>query len=151
MARVMMALGAFRFSVSTAAYQSLTRSTAYRWPSQDRIARHPALQFVGPGEETVDLDGTVYPQYRGGLAQVDAMRAEAETGTPLILIDGRGRFWGRYAITAIQETQTVFFDDGAPRKIDFRLSLARYGRDGAAGSEAVVPAAAGNRDAGRGV
>ncbi|TIM92331.1 MAG: phage tail protein, partial [Mesorhizobium sp.] len=43
----MMGLGPFRFSLSTAAYQALERSDEYRWVSQDRIGRHPAMQFVG--------------------------------------------------------------------------------------------------------
>ena len=32
-------------------------------------------------------------------------------------------------MTAIEETRTVFFDDGTPRRIEFRLSLVEYGED----------------------
>lgn len=141
MARMMMALGGYRFSLSTAAYQTLTRSDAYRWPSQERIGRRPALHFVGPGEERLDLDGTIFPHYQGGLRQIEAMRGEAERGEPLFLVDGQGRKWGRYAISSLQETQTVFFDDGAPRRVDFKISLLRYGEDKRPGAEGHVQGA----------
>ena len=43
---VMLALGDYRFSLATAAYQSLRKTAAWRWPGQERISREPALQFV---------------------------------------------------------------------------------------------------------
>lgn len=124
---VMMALGAFRFSLDTAAYQSLERSHSWRWEGIDRIGVRPAQQFVGPGEETVTMSGSIYPAYRGGLKQLPAMRAEADKGEPLLLVDGTGLSWGQYCITKIDETQTVFFSNGMPRKIDFTISLTAYG------------------------
>jgi len=32
-------------------------------------------------------------------------------------------------IERIEETKTVFFSDGTPRKIEFKLDLRRYGDD----------------------
>lgn len=124
---VMMALGDFRFSVSTAAYQSLQRTTTWRWAAVERLAVRPVQQFVGLGEDTIGLDGTIYPAYAGGFGQMDAMRTEANKGKPLLFVDGTGLVWGDFCITEISETQTVFFSNGLPRKIDFRLSLIRYG------------------------
>lgn len=129
MARVMMALGEFRFSIGTAAYQSLTRSASFRWSAQERIGRAPALQFMGPGEETIQLEGAIFPQYRGGAGQVEAMRIMAGKGEPLTLVDGRGRYWGSYVIRQVGEAGSAFLDDGAARKIEFSLELARYGDD----------------------
>lgn len=124
---VMLALGDFRFSLSTAAYQTLERTSAWRWESVARVGVRPAQQYVGPGEDTVSIDGTVYPSFRGGLGQLDAMRAEADKGEALLLVDGTGKVWGEYCITEVRETQTVFFSNGMPRKIDFSLSLTMYG------------------------
>lgn len=125
----MMALGAFRFSLSTAAYQTLERTSSWRWESVDRIGVRPARQYVGPGDDNVSMDGTIYPSFAGGLGQVEAMRAEANRGVYLLLVDGTGRVWGDFCITEVSETHTVFFSNGQPRKIDFRLSLASYGGD----------------------
>ncbi len=124
---VMMALGDFRFSVSTAAYQSLQRTTTWRWAAVERVAVRPVQQFVGLGEDTIGLEGTIYPAYAGGFGQMDAMRTEANKGKPLMFVDGTGLVWGDFCITEISETQTVFFSNGLPRKVDFRLSLTRYG------------------------
>ena len=128
-ASYMLALGAFRFSLPTAAYQEFVRTAAYRWPAQARLGRRPARQYAGPGDETITLAGTIYPHYRGGFGQIDAMRAEAGTGRPLRLVTGAGVVLGLWAITRIEETQQAFWDDGRPRRIDFRLELAAYGED----------------------
>ncbi len=126
---IMMGLGEYRFSVSTAAYQSLKRVTPYRWAEQPRLGREPAMQFVGPGKETVELEGVIYPHYAGGLKQVDTMRKEAGAGKPLVLVDGLGAVWGKWCVEEIGEDFTEFFPGGVPRKIQFRLRLARYGED----------------------
>ncbi len=135
MAEVMLALGGYRFSVDTAAYQTLRRVNEYRWPAQDRIGREPARQYVGPGNQTVELDGIIYPHYRGGLGQLDTMRTEAGKGAPLMLVasaDARkGTVLGRWVIERIEETQSAHLPGGAPRKVAFRLALAYYGEDGA--------------------
>ena len=128
----MLSLGPFRFAVDTAAYQSLRRSVEYRWPSQTRIGRRPARQFAGTGDETISLQGLIYPEFKGGLKQVDTMRELAGQGEPQILIGstgGRGEVWGKWCIIAVEETQTVFFADGTPRKQEFSLQLGHYGED----------------------
>jgi hypothetical protein len=55
------------------------------------------------------------------------MRAEADKGQPLMLVDGAGRVWGKYVITDIRETQGTFFSNGAPRSQDFDITLQAYG------------------------
>jgi len=126
---IMMALGDYRFSVSTAAYQEFKRSTPYRWAEQTRAGRRPSLQFMGPGKETLELSGTIYPAYKGGLGQVDAIRTEAGKGKPLMLVDGQGMVWGKWCIEGIEEDQSFFLSGGIPRKQTFRLSLSAYGED----------------------
>lgn len=128
---VMLALGDFRFSLNTAAFQELSRSNSWRWPAVDRIGARPASQFVGPGEDCIRINGQIYPHFRGGIGQIDAMRAEADKGEPLLLVDGTGRVWGKYVITDISETQAVFFSNGAPRRQDFDITLQAYGGEDA--------------------
>lgn len=130
---VMMGLGAFRFSLQTAAYQTLTRSDEYRWETMERIGRSPAMQFVGPGSTTITLEGTIYPHFYSGFAQIDEMRASASAGLPLPLVSGHGRIFGLYVIMKVDETQTIFFSNGAPRKQEFVLELKSYGADGLGG------------------
>lgn len=127
--RTMLALGAYRFSIDTAAYENLERSSAWRWASVERVGARPAQQYIGPGEDTITMSGVIYPYYKGGLGQVSSMRAEAAKGEPLLMLDGTGRVWGLYCITEVRETQTTFFSGGQPRKIDFNISLTAYGDD----------------------
>lgn len=126
---VMLALGAFRFGVNSANYQTLTRSAAYRHAPQMRVGRAPALQFLGPDTEEMTLDGTIYPHFKGGLRQIEFMRLIGKAGQPMILVDGLGFVWERWVITSIEETKSVFLGDGAPRRIDFSVTLQAYGGD----------------------
>ena len=135
---MMMTLGPIVFSVETSAYEQLQRNTQYQWASQGRLGhpffKHlgiggPAYQYVGPGEESINLNGTLFPQYKGAPGHISLMRLSAGLGVALPLIDGNGFIYGRWLIESIQETKSVFFSDGNPRKIDFSLSLKRYNED----------------------
>lgn len=126
---VMMALGAFRFGMSGEAYQQFSRSAGYRWEKVHRIGRAPAMQYAGPDVHEVRLEGVIYPHFKGGLRQVELMRAKANTGEPLMMVDGLGWVWNKWVITGVDEGKSVFMRDGAPRKIDFSMSLTTYGAD----------------------
>ncbi len=128
---VMMALGGFRFGVNRANYQHFSRAASWRWESQDRVGRRPAMQFLGPGIDEITLEGVIYPHFKGGLRQVEMMRLVADQGQPLILVDGLGWVWERWVITAVEERKSLFMSDGAPRKIEFTMSLMAYGSDAA--------------------
>lgn len=125
----MMALGDLRFSVDTATYDRLTRSSRWRWNALPRLARVDAMQMTGREAEHIDIDGVVYPHYKGSLAVFETMRAAGNAGEPLTLSDGTGTVHGRWVIEQMEETRKTFFADGRPRKIEFRLGLAEYGDD----------------------
>ena len=125
----LLALGDYRFSINTAAHQSLRRQSSYRWQSAQRLDKRPALQFTGHGDETIILEGVIYPYFNGGLGQVKAMRAEAGQGQPLQMIDGEGHLLGLWCITEISQTNEELNAAGRARKITFSLNLKRYGDD----------------------
>jgi phage protein U len=135
---MMMILGAYRFAISSAAFQNFKRQSEYRWSEINRIGADPALQFTGFGVETIDLDGVIYPHFKGGLRQVTLMRAEAGLGKPLYLISGNGNAFGKWCIVKILENQSVFMKDGAPLKIEFSISLKRYGEDAKPGVKGII-------------
>ena len=123
---IMMQLGGYQFGILTAAYQELERATEWRWPSQDRFGLAPVLQFIGPAGDTITIPGVIFPEWRGGIRQVEAMRAEAAKGTPLALIDGLGNALGTWVIERVAEKQSIFAAAGVPRRQEFTLSLRRY-------------------------
>ncbi len=127
--RVMLGLGEFRFEIATLAYQKFSLNQSWRWQEQARINRDPSMQFVGRNVGEIELDGVIYPSFKGGLNQLDAMRSLADAGKPLQLVDGLGHIWSTWAITEISDTRTVFTDDGQPRKLEFRIKLKSYGED----------------------
>ncbi len=135
---MMMILGIYRFTINNAAYQMLKRQSEYRWQEINRMGANPALQFTGFGVETIDLEGVIYPHFKGGLRQVTLMRAEAGIGKPLMLISGNGNAFGRWCIVKISENQSVFMKDGAPLKIEFSISLKRYGEDAKPGVSGII-------------
>ncbi len=123
---VMLALGDYRFSVATAAYQLLSRTTNYRWAMLATFGSIPKHQYVGPGKDTISLKGVVYPHYKGGLGQIDAMRATAGQGVPLPLRASTGKNMGKWIIVSIREMQSNLIK-GNPLKQEFELSLIYYG------------------------
>jgi phage protein U len=133
MSEIMLALGDYRFSTSTAAWERLSRSDTFRWATSERLQRRPAKQFIGPGSTKIEIAGRIYPHYRGGLGQVAAMREQAAKGEPLMLVDGIGNVWGQFVILSVSEDNARPTGFGAPRRVEFRLDLESYGEDEEAG------------------
>lgn len=129
MSQVMMMLGDYPFMLNTAAYEKLTRNSGWRWRNQARIGRTPANQYLGPEAQTISMNGMILPEFKGGQTQVTKMRAAADQGEPLILVDGRGKVWGEFVIKSLSETQSLPHANGDPRRIDFQISLEEYGED----------------------
>jgi uncharacterized protein len=121
---MMMALGQFMFQASTVAHQELQRQTAWRHPSNSRVGARPARQFVGPGDDTLTLQGVLYPAEFGSAKGLADLREMGKAGLSWPLVDGAGNVYGSYVIESLHETKTVFVAEGLPRKIEFQLSLA---------------------------
>ncbi len=128
---MLMALGTFVFSMSTASFNELQRKCAWRHPTSERVGARAARQYLGPGEDTITLAGLVAPELTGTLASLEDLRALADKGEALALVDGTGAVYGSYAITGLDETRTLFFADGVPRRVEFQLSLLRDGDEDA--------------------
>lgn len=122
---MMMAMGLYIFSLSTAAYQQLQRQTNWRHPANSRIGARPARQYLGEGDDTITLSGLIMPELTGERVSLDALRLMAKTGKAWPLVEGTGRIYGLWIIESINETNTLYFADGAPRRIDFSITLQR--------------------------
>lgn len=120
---VQLILGFFVFSLHTLAYQDFQRQLAWRHASTPRVGAPPAHQFLGPDEETITLSGMLLPEFSGSRLSLALLAAMADTGKAWPLIEGTGWIYGHYLITGINTTSTLHFQDGAPRKIEFQLTL----------------------------
>ncbi|HEY0624659.1 phage tail protein [Sphingomonas sp.] len=122
---ILMSLGMFAFHVSTLAHDELQRRADWRHERSKRIGARDAFQFVGPGDESVTISGSSYAELSDGRASIDELREMAGSGEYWPLVDGAGRVFGDFAITALDERHKHLFDDGTPRRIDFALDLVR--------------------------
>lgn len=122
---MMMALGQFVFSLETAPYQDFQQQLSWRHPSNNRVGRRPARQFLGPEDETITLAGVLLPQLTGGDESIDQLREMGDAGEAYVLVEGTGRYFGLFIIESLQVTRTYFFEDGKARRIEFTLRLTR--------------------------
>ena len=121
---MMMIFGMFVFSIPTATYQSLQRSTSWRYASNSRVGEAPAYQYLGPGEDTITMDGSIVPEF-GSQLSLTALRLMGNTGKSFPLIAGNGKIYGLWKLDSVDETQTYFFKNGKPRKVEFSLKLSK--------------------------
>ncbi|OLY76460.1 phage tail protein [Pseudomonas sp. ATCC PTA-122608] len=119
----------YYFNLDTAAFDELSRSTEFRWASQERLSRRPAQQAVGMGDEKLTLKGTIYPGFKGGLKQLDTLRSIGARLQPLSLTTGYGDVIGTWCLKSINEEQGALLHGGIPRKQGFSLEFVRYGDD----------------------
>ncbi len=122
---MLMSLGQFVWGINTLAYQSLKRSNSYRWASINRVGQRPARQYVGLGDDTINLSGWIAPELAGDRTSLDKLRAMASAGEPYVLVDALGGVYGLFVIESISETNSLFYPNGQPRKIEFDISLTR--------------------------
>lgn len=126
---MMMTLGMFVFGLSTAAYQELQRQTQWRHQAQGRVGRRPTRQFLGAGDDTITLTGTLLPQFTGGQQHLDQLREMANQGAAWPLIEGSGLYYGLFVIERLNERKSSFMRDGAAQQIEFDLTLQRLDED----------------------
>lgn len=122
----MLALDLFVFQIGTLPYQELRQKFEWRFAESERFRVRPASQFLGVGAETVELTGVLYPgDGIGAYSSIETLKGMAATGEAYDLVAGTGEMLGVFAIRGLDMTKTLFFEDGAARKSDFGLSLAR--------------------------
>lgn len=136
---MMMALGQFIFSLPTLAYNDFKRQSAWRHPSNSRVGARPARQSLGPGEDTISLCGLLVPEFAGRRRVLNELRTMADKGNAWSLVDGTGEVFGAWVIESLNETGTLHLDNGAARRIEFDLQLARVDDSQADGGGGASP------------
>jgi len=126
---MMLALGFFVFQLDTVPYQEFQHSIRWRHASTSRVGKRPARQFLGPDDEVITLRGKLLPEITGGAKSLDLLRYMGDSGESWSLVEGTGRVYGFFTIESMEITKDHFFKDGAARRYDFSISLARTGDD----------------------
>jgi Phage protein U len=131
----LMALGMFLFQIPTLAYDELQRKTDWRFARSPRVGARDAVQFLGPGTETISMSGSVYAEIADGRVSIDQLREMADEGEALPLVDGSGTVYGNFVIEAIDERHAVMMADGRPARTDFAIDLLRVDDPSASANE----------------
>lgn len=125
----MMQIGLVQFKPRGPSYENLKNAAKFMWPSQGRFGRRDALQFTGEGEETVEVTGTIYTDYFDGFGAIKKFKRMARV--PQMVVSGAGDVFGLWSIVDVSNVQTFADKAGKPAKVEFTLTLMRYGEDGA--------------------
>lgn len=126
-------LGSFPFQIKTAAYHRLTRQTQANWTRLPILNGHEHLHATGIGNEVIQLEGTVYPEYavkmggKGGTFTIDGLRTYCKSLKPYRITAADGSTWGFWVIESITNQDSRWLSDGTPRKQDFQIQLRYYG------------------------
>lgn len=125
---MLMTLGVFVWGIDTLCYQSLQRTTQWRYGRNPRIGKRAASQHIGPGADTITLQGWIANEL-GDIASIDTLRTMGDRGVPYVLVSALGEVFGLWEIDELSETKTLFFPNGQPRRVEFTLSLTRVDDD----------------------
>ena len=123
--RQQMMLGDFIFGLSRDfAYSSLIRNSDGGWADLTIIASKPQSRQNGQKLEKLTFAGTAMAAV--GMQRLDQLRVLLDARTPLPLVDGIGRNWGLWRITALTESQANVIDDGTAMVIKWSLVLEEF-------------------------
>lgn len=125
----LLTLGLFVFSMASLPFTELQRRMDWRHAKTDRHGARAASQFVGPGEDTITLSGSLVPGQIGSgggtYSSLNRLREMANTGDAWPLIDGAGTVLGNFRILAVDDRQTGHVAGGFARMVEFVLDLER--------------------------
>lgn len=122
-------LGLFVFNLKTAPFSERSRSTSWRHARNEPIGKRNSSQYIGPGEDTITLTGTIAQQVAGNLFSLDALRTMADTGDPYVLVLGNGQIVGAFEIDTIDEQSSNLYENGVARLTGFSITLTRISDD----------------------
>lgn len=129
--------------VESPGFETLQRDTSFTWVPQGRLNAPLAMQYTGPGQDIVVIEGRLFPSFFGGAQTLDALRAAGAEGKPLALLryfpvsDANGQkvqgmsamVIGTFVIMRVRAGEKRINSAGAPEQIEFALELAAYGND----------------------
>ncbi|VVE46576.1 phage tail protein [Pandoraea terrigena] len=122
---MMMAYGLFVFTLNTVAYQEFTRQINWRFAANPRVGLRPARQFIGVDEDPITLKGTLLPELTGGRMSLKMLELLGSQGKAWPMLEGSGTIYGMYTLESLETTSSLFFDNGAPRRIEFTATFKR--------------------------
>lgn len=119
----------FTLSKSNVSYSNLSSNKNYRHAFNERIGSRASQQFLGAGQETITITGTLVPFVAGGRLALHRFQSQADSGLPFPLIESNGTVHGFYVITTISTEESEHVKDGRPKVIEYTITFQRVGDD----------------------
>lgn len=140
----LMMWGDFIFQLDTMAYKQLTTQESWNWAAQSRFGRADRLQYTGKKRQTIKFDCEIYAHLvnqtlltlvlkKQGVVNevsidpVKALRLQANSKIPQMLVTGTGEVKGFWVMTDISQQIDAFKLDSAPKHQNVTLTLQYYG------------------------
>ena len=121
----LLAIGMFVFGMGRLNYQEFERRTSWKHGKTPRFGARDAGQYLGPGEQTITLNGLLVPEIYGSYSDIDRLHEMAGTGEIYPMILGTGEVLGEFRVLAIDERWRTLMGGGRPRHLDFAMDLDR--------------------------
>jgi phage protein U len=121
----LLTLGLFVFGMDTAAYDKLRHQVEWRHGKSERHQARDASQFLGPGEEAIEISGVLVPEIAGSYAAFERIVEMGDTGEDQPLLDGTGKVFGHFRIVRFEREHLTVMGGGLPRAVGFTLQLER--------------------------
>lgn len=123
---VVAALGPFAFQAHGFGLSDIGRNTDTGWAAVAVAGGMDRLQWTGGNSDSVTISGVLFPHAFGGMESLVGIRAAAEAGQPLMLVNLAGQIFGLHVVESISEDRSLLDRDGLPRRNAYRLTLKRY-------------------------
>ncbi len=120
---VTMALGPFMFHAHGFGYTDLGRELRVPWAQLETAGRFHALQWTGPTEDVVTVNGVLFPQEFGGQGTLEGIRLAGRLGIPLPLFTLGGRYFGLQAIQKVGEDRSHLNRRGMPGQNAYSIEM----------------------------
>lgn len=140
--------GDITFSVGTIAPTETQQSDEWEWTEMDRIGDEGLRQFTGRATRSMSMSGVVFPAgpIAVGGGHLEAIKSQADRGTPQLLLDGAGRNLGRWVLLSCRETGSQWISGcSAPRRQAFELQFGYSVRRSVAAQPIGDPVSVGQR------
>jgi phage protein U len=122
----LLAIGLFIFGTDRTSYQELQRRTDWKWEGAPRFGARDALQFTGPGEDIITINGVLVPEIAGSYADLARLREMGDSGEVQDVLLGDGTVVGQFVIGTVDHREQHIIKGGRARLYDFVVDLRAY-------------------------
>lgn len=120
--------GLVRFETYPLNIHEYDHTTGATYAKKEIVESIPHREWTGHDDETLRLQGRVFPYRIGGFSALEAFDRYREMGSPLLLVRGNisgGVAMGWYVCEQFVRRHTVLSIEGIGRAINFEATMAR--------------------------